>query len=141
MLLFRDSSIRRKLSMVIFCTSLLGLSIAGLAFEIYERASFRASLVEDLTAQADTLRLNITAALTFDDRKSAQDLLESLRVERHIVAACLYDRRGNAFAEFRRDTATAGCETTAPRQEGARFGKEFLTFSRKTSLGGENTGA
>src|SRR6266851_5761128 len=97
MLLFRDSSIRRKLSMVIFCTSLLGLSIAGLAFEIYERASFRASLVEDLTAQADTLRLNITAALT--------------------------------------------CQMTAPPEEGARFKKEFVTFSRSISLDGENTGA
>ena len=138
---FRNSSIQRKLTIVVLFTSLFGLSITGLAFEIYEKASFRTSLISDLTAQADTLALNTAAALAFDDRKSAQDLLESLRVERHIVAACLYDRRGNAFAEFRRDTATAGCETTAPRQEGARFGKEFLTFSRKTSLGGENTGA
>src|SRR6266851_331711 len=141
MLLFRDSSVRRKLSMVIFCTSLLGLSIAGLAFEIYERASFRASLVEDLTAQADTLRLNITAALTFNDRKSAQDLLEALRVERHIVAACLYDKRGNVFAEYRRDAAALGCQMTAPPEEGARFKKEFVTFSRSISLDGENTGA
>ena len=141
MLLFRDSSIRRKLSMVIFCTSLLGLSIAGLAFEIYERASFRASLVEDLTAQADTLRLNITAALTFNDRKSAQDLLEALRVERHIVAACLYDKRGNVFAEYRRDAAALGCQMTAPPEEGSRFKKEFVTFSRSISLDGENTGA
>src|SRR6266852_1555718 len=141
MLLFRDSSIRRKLSMVIFCTSLLGLSIAGLAFEIYERASFRASLVEDLTAQADTLRLNITAALTFNDRKSAQDLLEALRVELHIVAACLYDKRGNVFAEYRRDAAALGCQMTAPPEEGARFKKEFVTFSRSISLDGENTGA
>jgi signal transduction histidine kinase/DNA-binding response OmpR family regulator len=138
---FRNLSIQRKLTIVVLFTSLFGLSITGLAFEIYERASFRTSLISDLTAQADTLTLNTAAALAFDDRKSAQDLLESLRVERHIVAACLYDKRGNGFAEYRRDTATLGCETNAPRQEGARFGKEFVTFSRKTSLGGENTGA
>jgi signal transduction histidine kinase/DNA-binding response OmpR family regulator len=138
---FRNLSIQRKLTIVVLFTSLFGLSITGLAFEIYERASFRTSLISDLTAQADTLTLNTAAALAFDDRKSARDLLESLRVQRHIVAACLYDKRGNGFAEYRRDTATLGCETTAPRQEGARFGKEFVTFSRKTSLGGENTGA
>ncbi len=119
--------------MVIFCTSLLGLSIAGLAFEIYERASFRASLVEDLTAQADTLRLNITAALTFNDRKSAQDLLEALRVELHIVAACLYDKRGNVFAEYRRDAAALGCQMTAPPEEGARF-KTVLVSQRLVGL-------
>jgi signal transduction histidine kinase/DNA-binding response OmpR family regulator/HAMP domain-containing protein len=138
---FRNSSIQRKLTIVVLFTSLFGLSITGVAFELYERASFRTSLVSDLTAQADMLTLNTAAALAFDDRKSAQDLLEALRVERHIVAACLYDRRENVFAEYRRDTATSGCEMTAPRQEGAQFGKEFVTFSRKTSLSGENTGA
>jgi len=141
MRLFRNSSIQRKLTMVVLFTSLFGLSLTGLAFEIYERASFRTSLVSDLTAQVDTLTLNTAAALAFDDRKSAQDLLESLRVERQIVAACLYDRRGNVFAEYRRDATTPGCEMTAPSQDGAQFGKEFVSFSRKTSLGGENTGA
>jgi signal transduction histidine kinase/CheY-like chemotaxis protein len=137
----RDSSIRRKLSMVIFCTSLLGLSIAGLAFEIYERASFRASLVADLTTQADTLALNTSAALAFNDRKAAQDLLEALRVEPHIVAASLYDKRGNLFAEYRREGAAPPRQMTAPPEAGARFTKEFVTFSRSISLGGENTGA
>jgi signal transduction histidine kinase/DNA-binding response OmpR family regulator len=139
--LFRDSSIRRKLSTVIFFTSLLGLSIAGVAFEIYERASFRASLVDDLTAQADTLGLNTAATLTFNDRKSAQDLLESLRVVRHIVAVCLYDKRGNAFAEYRRDAGAVTCQMAAPSGEGARFSDELVTFSRSISLGGEKTGA
>jgi signal transduction histidine kinase/DNA-binding response OmpR family regulator len=138
---FRNSSIQRKLTMVVLLTSLFGLSITGVAFEIYERASFRTSLISDLTAQADTLTLNTAAALAFDDRKSARDLLEALRVERHIVAACLYDKRGTVFGEYRRSTSTPGCEITAPSQEGAQFGKEFVTFSRKTSLGGENTGA
>jgi len=138
---FRDSSIRRKLNMVIFCTSLLGLGIAGLAFEIYERASFRASLVADLTAQADTLALNTSAALAFNDRKAAQDLLEALRVEPHIVAASLYDKRGNLFAEYRREGAAPPRQMTVPPEAGARFTKEFVTFSRSIYLGGENTGA
>jgi signal transduction histidine kinase/DNA-binding response OmpR family regulator/HAMP domain-containing protein len=137
---FRNSSIQRKLTIVVLFTSLFGLSITGLAFEIYERASFRTSLVSELTAEADTLTLNTAAALAFDDRKSAQDLLKAHGVERHIVAACLYDRNGEVFAEYRRDKATPGCEVTAPRQEGAQFGEEFVTFSRKTSLGRENTG-
>jgi len=77
---FRDSSIRRKLSMVIFCTSLLGLSLTGVAFEFYERASFRSSLVNQLTSHADMLSLNTAASLTFNDRKSAEDMLKALRV-------------------------------------------------------------
>jgi signal transduction histidine kinase/CheY-like chemotaxis protein len=141
MLFFRDSSIRRKLSMVIFCTSLLGLGIAGLAFEIYERASFRASLVADLTAQADTLALNTSAALAFNDRKTAQDLLEALRVEPHIVSASLYDKRGKLFAEYRREDAAPPRQMAVPPEAGVRFTKQFVTFSRSIALGGENTGA
>ncbi|HEY6267969.1 MAG TPA: response regulator [Candidatus Acidoferrum sp.] len=138
---FRDSSIRRKLSMVIFCTSLLGLSLTGLAFEFYERASFRSSLVNQLTSHADMLSLNTAASLTFNDRKSAEDMLKALRVERHIVAACLYDSRGNVFAAYRREAAGPTCETTAGHQDGARFQRDFLTLSRSISLDGETRGA
>jgi len=113
---FRDSSIRRKLSMVIFCTSLLGLSLTGVAFEFYERASFRSSLVNQLTSHADMLSLNTAASLTFNDRKSAEDMLKALRVERHIVAACLYDSHGNVFAAYRREATDLTCETTARKK-------------------------
>jgi len=58
--------------MVIFCTSLLGLSLTGVAFEFYERASFRSSLVNQLTSHADMLSLNTAASLNLNnDRKSA----------------------------------------------------------------------
>jgi PAS domain S-box-containing protein len=141
MLFVRDSSIRRKLSMVVFLTSLLGLSIAGLAFEIYERASYRKSLVDDLTAGADMLSLNSAASLAFNDLKSEQDMLQAFRVERHIVAACVYDKRGNIFAEYRRDAADDVCEVTAPAVAGVRFSKEMVTYSRNVTLGSENWGA
>ena len=100
MLSFRDSSIRHKLSMVIFCTSLLGLSIAGLALEIYERASFRTALIDELKAHADMLGLNTAASLAFNDRKSAEDSLRALRVEHHILTACIFDRQGHIFARI-----------------------------------------
>jgi signal transduction histidine kinase/DNA-binding response OmpR family regulator len=138
---FRDSSIRRKLSMVILCTCLLGLGIAGVAFEIYERASFRRALVDELTSHADMVSFNATAALAFGDRKAAGDLLQALRVERHILAACLYDKRGNVFAEYRRDPHCQECEMTARPEQGFRFDKESVTLWRKISQDGENIGS
>ena len=141
MLFFRDLSTRRKLGMVILCTGLLGLSIAGLAFEVYERASFRAALVDELTSHANMLSLNIAASLAFNDRKSAADMLQAFRVERHIVGACLYDKRGNVFAEYRRDATRQECETPPHLEDGPRFDKEFVTFSQSISQDGETTGA
>jgi uncharacterized membrane protein affecting hemolysin expression len=136
---FRNSSIQRKLMTVIFFTSLLGLSVAAMAFEFYERASFRSALVSELEAHSRTLGLNTAAALAFNDRKAAQDLLASLRVESHVVESCLYDRRGNLFAEYRRDPAATSCEGTLPASEGAHFGPESITYSQDISLSGEKT--
>jgi signal transduction histidine kinase/CheY-like chemotaxis protein len=137
---FRPSSIRRKLSMVIFFICLLGLGIAGVAFEIYERTSFRSSLVDELASHASMLGMNTAASLTFNDHKSAQEMLQVLRVEPHILATCLYDKSGNIFSTYSRENFFFDCDTTAPSQTGVSFGKELVTLSQNISLGGETTG-
>src|SRR5689334_1961364 len=127
---FRDSSIRRKLGIVILCTCLLGLSITGLAFEIYEKATFRTDLIAELTAHADMLGSNTAASLTFNDRKSAQDLLGALSIERHVLAACIYDRDGRVFAEYRREGGGESPKLPEWQGEAARFDRDSLTVSR-----------
>ncbi len=141
MTLFKNASIQHKLTFVIVCTSLVGLSLACLSFDFYERASFRGAMTSELSALADTLGANTVASLTFNDRKSAQDVLAALRAERHIVAACLYDSRGLVFAEYRRDGIGSGFAMPARRVDGAQFENNSLILFRTVSLGGENTGA
>jgi hypothetical protein len=62
---YRDASIKRKLTFVILCTCVLGLSLTCMAFETYERASFRKSMVSRLTEDADSLSLATAASLAF----------------------------------------------------------------------------
>jgi PAS domain S-box-containing protein len=137
----RNASILRKLTFVIVCTSLAGLSLACLSFDFFEKARFRAEMTTELTVLADTLGADTEATLAFDDQKSAQELLASLRAESHIVAACLYDRHGKVFAEYRRDGTDR--EFTMPpwRADEAKFGKNSLTLFRTVSVGTEKTGA
>ena len=140
MLFDKNSSIQRKLTFVIVCTSLAGLSLAFLSFDFYERRNFRASMTSELSALAETLGANSAASLAFNDRKSAQDMLGALRAERNIVAACLYDSHGVVFAEYR----SVGLNPTfamPPRSEdGALFENDSLTLYRTVSLGGEKAG-
>ncbi len=138
---YRDSSIQRKLTFVILVTSLLGLSLACMAFGIYERASYRDAMTSELSALADTLGANTTASLAFDDHQSALDILGALRAERHIVAACLYDKHKNPFAEYQRAAGGPDCRISSPREEGARFEAESATLYRNISFGGETAGA
>src|SRR5712664_3898018 len=141
MLFIRNASIQRKLTLVVFFVSVLGLSMTCLALEVYERASFRASMTSALSAHADVLGLNTAASLTFNDRESALNLLAPLRIQRNIVAACIYDRRGNIFAEYRR--AGAGGDFTMPawHEDGTQFGPGALTLYRSISLNGERIGS
>ena len=138
---YRDVSIQRKLTFVILVTSILGLSLACMAFEIYERASYRDAMASELLALADTLGANSTASLAFNDHQSALDILGALRAERHIVAGCLYDKHGKLFAEYQRAAGGPDCRTSSLPEEGARFQMESATLYRNISLGGEPEGA
>jgi len=137
----RNASILRKLTFVIVCTSLAGLSLACLSFDLFEKARFRAEMTTEITVLADTLGANTAATLAFDDRKSAQEMLAALRAESHIVAACLYDRHGKVFAEYRRDGTDRKFTMPPWRADGEQFEKNSLTLFRTVSVGIEKTGA
>src|ERR1700738_2051540 len=117
----RNASIERKLTFVMMATSLLGLSLACLCFEIYERVSYRESITSELTALSQTLGANTTASLAFNDHQSAVDILSALRAERHIVAACLYDKHGDFFAAYQREAGTNNCSTHSSNSAEAEF--------------------
>jgi signal transduction histidine kinase/CheY-like chemotaxis protein len=138
---YRDSSIQRKLTFVILATSLLGLSLACMAFEIYERASYRDAMTSELSALAGTVGANATASLAFNDHQSALDILDALRAEGHIAAACLYDKHGELFAEYQREGGGPACRMPPPQKQGTRFQEESATVYRSISLGGETAGA
>ena len=138
---FRNSSIHRKLTIVVLLTGVLGLSMAGVAFEWFERARFRSSLASELTALADALGPDTAAALVFNDRKPAQEMLHTLRVERQIEAACIYDKEGLVFAEYRRDGLRQDFVMPPWQGDAVRFTPDSLTVFRSLSLNGEKTGA
>ena len=98
----RKSSIQRQLTGVVLFTSFLGLGIACTVIQLYERASFRNALTDEVSALADTVGANSAATLTFEDHKAAAEILGGLRAEPHIVEACVYDGKGNVFAVYRR---------------------------------------
>src|SRR5215469_1027030 len=137
---FQNQPIRRKLAIVTLGATVLALLLACLAFSMYERASFRATTVTELTALADTLGLNAAASLTFTDKKTAEEMLSALRAEHHVLAACLYDERGQRFAEYRRSDLASDFPMPALQAAGAYFTPQALTLVRGVSLNGEEVG-
>jgi PAS domain S-box-containing protein len=136
----RKSSIRQQLTTVVLFTSFLGLGIACTAIELYERASFRSELIEEVGALADTVGANSAASLTFEDHKAAEETLAGLRTEPHIVEACIYDGKGSVFGEYRRGGNQGVRRLEFQAGEGAEFTAEALTLRRDIYLGGERIG-
>ena len=138
---FRNLSIQRKLATVILGTSCLALALASVGFTLYERASYRVEMIRQLSTLADTLGANTAAALMFNDPKSARDMLGALRGENRIVAACLYDRRGKIFSEYRRQDVSSSFAMPAWQQNGARFDPAHLILFREVALDQTNVGS
>jgi signal transduction histidine kinase/CheY-like chemotaxis protein len=138
---FRDLSIRRKMTVLILSSSVLGLVMACVGLAAYERTSFRASTTNEISALADTLGANAAASLLFNDPKAAADLLGALATEQHILGARLYDANGKVFAEYRREGAPKTFMMPSCCGDGATFTPDSLVLFRSVSLNGEKAGS
>ena len=138
---FRDLPIRRKLALLILTSSVLAVLLACMGFAVYERQNFRANTDNELRALADTLGANTAASLAFNDRKTAREMLAALRADHDVLGACLYDIKGNIFAEYRRPGV--GKEFTMPkrRSDGAYFERNSIILFRSVVMETEKTGS
>jgi two-component system sensor histidine kinase/response regulator len=139
---FKNLSIRYKLTLLILCSSALGLVLACAALVGYESRSFRTSTLDEISALADTQGANVAASMLFNDHKTGADMLHALSTEHHILAARLYDESGKVFAEYRR--SNLGIDFKMPEWSGpdqkAQFRGNTLTLFRTVSLNGEKAG-
>lgn len=138
---FTDSSIRRKLATVVLLASIFALFLAAIGFAIYERASFRASSVSQLSTLAVVMGQNTAASIAFHDQTTAQEILDSFRAEHRILAAGLYDDRGALVAQYRRTDLPSHFSLPAPRSDGAEFLPQSLTFYKTLYLENDKIGA
>jgi signal transduction histidine kinase/CheY-like chemotaxis protein len=126
---------------VTLAATLLALLLACVGFSIYERASFRAATTSELATLADTLGANAAASITFNDSKTAEDILSALGAEPHILAACLYDQRGLKFAEYRRSGLPATLRMPDLQADGTYFDSQSVMLVHKVSVKGEEVGS
>jgi signal transduction histidine kinase len=97
---FKDFAINTKLSLLVLLSSGVALICASLCFVINDVVMIRLSLVRQTSALAEVLAENSTAALTFQDQDSAQELLRSLQQQPDIVWARIYTADGKPFATY-----------------------------------------
>src|SRR5258707_6996221 len=97
--------LRGKLLFIVMLTCGSALVFAGATFSIHEIGEVRQSKLGEMTLAASLIGANSTAALTFRDAQAAAETLETLRTDRHIIAARIYDAQGAPFATWLRPGA------------------------------------
>jgi len=76
------------------------LLIASMAYMAIDRASYRQNLIERITVMSKFIATNATAAISFDDAITANKLLSSLRSEKAIIQADLFNETGQLFSHY-----------------------------------------
>ena len=131
----RDTPIRRKLMLVILLTSVTVLLVARMSYFIFEYVTFRAATTRQVSTLAKVIAANSTAALAFDNREDAQEVLSSLQAEQTIVAACLYGKEGEIFSRYPA-TLPASAFPAAPGNDGFQFSYPRLDGFQPVVQGG-----
>src|SRR5688500_6376567 len=103
----RDTPIQRKLMSVILLTCGVVLGLMCIAYICVEYASFRQIAKSNISTLGAVIATNSSAALAFDSREDAQEVLNALLAEKSIVTASLYDLEGNLFATYPNDTSAS----------------------------------
>jgi two-component system sensor histidine kinase/response regulator len=102
MMRFRDLSIKHKLQVIILGTAGIALILSCLAFFLSDLYAQRRRMEGELAMLADVIGFNSGAALAFNDVDAAKEILEGLKAQPHIVAACIYTKDGKPFATYMR---------------------------------------
>src|SRR2546430_2551000 len=127
--------------LIIMLISGIALLLASVTLLAYEIITFRHTMVRVLSVQANMIGGLSTAALEFNDPKTANDDILKLQThEQHGVSACIY-KKGKIFARYLRAGVGNDFSLPEPMADGYEFGENSLTVFRRITLNGERIGS
>jgi signal transduction histidine kinase/CheY-like chemotaxis protein len=97
---FNDLTIKKKLMVIVLIISCIVLFFSSLVFLASEAITFRMGVRQELGSLADIIGENTSAALVFNDPKSAEKTLSSLSAQPHILSAQIFTNDDRVFAEY-----------------------------------------
>lgn len=135
----RDIPIGQKLMIIIMVTTTAALLLASLGIVLADSLLFRGYLRRDLSALTRIIADNSTAALAFDDPKSASETLAALHARPHVIGACIYRLDSTILANYSRqyNFVCPPVET----ESAIRFTPDRLTAAAPVLLNGSRIGS
>ena len=116
MKLLANLSIRSKLTLITMFVCVTALLVASVVFILKDNITARRELLEDAALFADVAGNNLTAALSFQNQQDATEVLDSMRANPHVEAACVLTAEGKLFAAYHRADAPEAVAAIADAQ-------------------------
>ena len=115
--------IRKKLIVFTFAVGMfLGLAFTTASFTAWRCCDDENTIRYLASSQAKMIASNVECSLSFNDNKDANAILGSLKTQRYIAFAGIYDNYGRLFAYYYRDDVNQN-EFVPPPPSQARFKK------------------
>jgi len=139
--MFTLKTLKSKLLAMSIASTATALFAACGTLAVYDYHQFVQGMANDAQTNAEMVAGNATAALSFSDVNDATQTLATLRVEPHVVAAALYDRRAKRFATYFRGAAVPIPNSVEEfPKDGLRFGSDSLDVFVPVRLNGQVIG-
>ncbi len=139
---FNDLSIRIKIITLLGATSLVTLLLAGLIFYAYDKSQYELSTLRELNILAEIIGNNAEASILYEHHENANEILETLKANKNIKVARIYNTDNTIFAEFLIDDSYAGTNTDfIASKDTFAFTDNALLINRHIILDNENIGS
>ncbi|WP_129782119.1 ATP-binding protein [Peristeroidobacter soli] len=99
---FRHLPLQRRLLLLVGLAAVVSLLLAVAAAAIYDFSTYRPRAIEDARAQAQSIAAIVTAAVEFQDARTATEYLSALGRDPNIEALAIVLEDGSVFAEYHR---------------------------------------
>lgn len=97
---FRDLPIRQKLRRAILTSCTIALCLMSGAYIFFQYYTSKQNEQSKVATLALVISSNSSGALAFQNTNEATEILNALRADKEIVAACIYDHAGHIFAVY-----------------------------------------
>ncbi len=135
---FSNLSLRNKVIWITGLSTSIALVLACLTLAVNERVSYPKVMANNLSALAQVLGDNSTAALAFNDNKTAQSMLDTLKSNSHIMNAVLFDAKGQIFATY---STSPNPKVVMEQPEGYEVSGSSLRMFRNIDMNGSKQGS
>ncbi len=134
--------ISKKLTAVVTLASVTALLTASITFALFDAVRQRAHMIDKLTALADVIAINSTAAVKFDDADAAREVLTAIATESSVVESIITNMRGETLAIWsRRGHEPGTLDTDVAVEREHHFGRDGLHVHLPIRLDGVQIGS